>query len=55
MQTGLGLLRDLVAAIIGLLILFGVNLTDAQVGGLLLVLTTAGAFGTWAYKAAKSE
>ena len=36
METGLGLLRDIVAA------------------GILLLVTTLGAFGTWAYNARKA-
>lgn len=53
MQTGLGLLRDLVAATLALAILFGAELSDDQVAGVLLLVTTAGAFGTWAYSARK--
>jgi hypothetical protein len=49
--TVLGLIRDLVSAIIGLLILFGVGLSDDQIAGILLVVTTAGALGSWAYLA----
>jgi hypothetical protein len=49
--TALGLLRDLVAAVIGLLILFGVGLSDDQVAGILLVVSTAGALGAWLYLA----
>ena len=51
---GLGLIRDLVAAIVGLLILFGVDLTNDQVAGILLVVATAGALGSWIYQMRKS-
>jgi hypothetical protein len=51
MQTGIGLLRDVFAAALALAILFGVGFSDDQVAGLLLLFTTAGAFGTWAYGA----
>lgn len=47
--TLLGLVRDLCAAVVGLLILFGVNLSDDQVAGILLVVTTAGALGSWTF------
>lgn len=39
----IGYIRDLVAAIVGLAILFGVNWTDQQSAGILLVVTTGGA------------
>lgn len=54
-QTGIGLLRDVIAAAIALLILFGVSITDKQVAGILLLFTTVGAFGTWAYGAYKAR
>ena len=54
METGLGLLRDIVAAALALLIAFGVHLADNQVAGILLLVTTLGAFGTWAYNARKA-
>lgn len=47
--TGIGLLRDAIAATLGLLILFGVELSDAQIAGILLVVTTFAALGTWLY------
>jgi hypothetical protein len=47
--TGIGLLRDATAATLGLLILFGVDLTDAQISGVLLVVTTFAALGTWLF------
>lgn len=49
--TVLGLIRDLIAAIIGLLILFGVNISDDQIAGILLVVSTAGALGGWLFLA----
>lgn len=55
MKTAIGLFRDFVAAILGLLILFGVSLTDAQVAGLLLVVTTGAALGTYLYGAWKAR
>jgi hypothetical protein len=57
-ETGLGLLRDLVVAIIGLIALFGVDISNEQTGGILLLVATAGAFGVWAfnsYQNAKKE
>lgn len=45
----LGYARDLIAAVIGLAILFGAGFTDAQVTGLLLVVSTAGALATYVY------
>lgn len=52
--TLIGLLRDFVAACIGLLILFGVDITQDQVAGILLVLTTGSALGAWLYARRKS-
>lgn len=52
MDTGatlIGLIRDAVAAVIGLAILFGVNWSDDQVAGILLVVTTVGALVSWLY------
>lgn len=45
----IGLIRDVVAAVIGLAILFGVSWSDEQVAGILLVVTTVGALASWAY------
>lgn len=53
METGLGLLRDVIAAILALGILFGLSFSDEQVAGILLLVSTLGAFGTWAWKARK--
>lgn len=46
--TFLGLVRDFVAAVLGLAILFGVGWSDEQVAGILLVVSTALALGTYA-------
>jgi hypothetical protein len=53
-KTAIGLLRDFMAAVLGLLILFGVDLTDEQIAGLLLVVTTGAAFGSYVYDQFKS-
>lgn len=45
----IGLVRDVVVAAIGLAILFGANFTDEQVAGILLLITTVGALGSWLY------
>ncbi len=50
-----GYLRDLVAAVLGCALLFGLKLDNQQIGGILLVVTTAVAFGTYLYKARKGE
>lgn len=49
MITGIGLLRDVVAAVLGVAILFGANFSNDQIAGVLLVVTTLGALGTWAW------
>lgn len=49
LKVGLGLLRDVVAASLALAILFGLKLSDDQIAGILLLVTTLGAFGTWVY------
>lgn len=46
----LGYIRDLAAAVIGLLILFNVPISEDQIAGILLVLTTAGAFGSYLWR-----
>lgn len=51
MKNAIGYFRDLVAAVLGLLILFGVDLTDAQLAGVLLVVSTGGAFGAYVWAA----
>ena len=50
-ETGLGLLRDLVVAVIGVIALFGIDISNEQTGGILLLVSVAGAFSVWAYKA----
>jgi hypothetical protein len=47
--TLLGLLRDVVAAALALAILFNLNISDEQVAGVLLLVTTVGALGAWIY------
>jgi uncharacterized membrane protein YoaK (UPF0700 family) len=54
METFVGLLRDFVAAALGLAILFGANFSDDQVAGILLFVTTVVALGTWLYKSRRS-
>jgi hypothetical protein len=54
-KTAIGLFRDFIAAVLGLLILFGVDLTDEQIAGLLLVVTTGAAFGTYVYDVVQSH
>lgn len=50
MTTLLGLLRDFAAALIGVLILFGVDWTQEQVAGVLLLVTVALALASWVYE-----
>lgn len=45
----LGLIRDLVAAGLALAILFNLNISDEQVAGILMLVTTGGALASWAY------
>jgi hypothetical protein len=47
--TLIGLVRDFIAAALGLAILFGAGFSDEQVAGILLLVSTALALGTWAY------
>ena len=54
-ETGLGLLRDLVVAVIGVIALFGLDISNEQTGGILLLVSVAGAFGVWAFKAYKAN
>lgn len=49
METALGLIRDFLAAAIGLAILFGASFSDDQIAGILLVVTTGVALATYAY------
>lgn len=51
----IGLIRDCVAAVIGLAILFGVSWSDEQVAGILLVVTTVGALASWLYSQRKQN
>lgn len=51
----IGLIRDVVAAVVGLAILFGAGWTDEQVAGILLVVTTVGALGSYAWAQYKAS
>lgn len=55
MEIGIGLLRDFVAAGLGLAILFGANFSDDQIAGILLLLTTLAAVVTWGVKVYKAR
>jgi len=55
METFTGLLRDFVVAVVGVLIIIGVDISDQLLAGILLILTTGLAMGTWAYKAWKAS
>lgn len=58
MDTGatiLGLIRDVVAAALGLAILFNLNISDEQIAGVLVLVTTVGALASWAYNARKAS
>lgn len=50
MTTLIGLVRDFIAATLGLAIVFGVSLSDEQEAGILLVASTGLALGTFVYK-----
>jgi len=50
MTTALGLLRDFVAAALAVAILFGANISDDQVAGVLLLTVTGAALGSYAVK-----
>lgn len=47
--TLIGLIRDVIAAALGLAILFNLDISDEQIAGVLVLVTTVGALGTWAY------
>lgn len=51
---GLGLLRDVVAAALGLAILFNLNISDEQIAGVLMLITTVGAFASWFFLVRKT-
>jgi UDP-N-acetylmuramyl pentapeptide phosphotransferase/UDP-N-acetylglucosamine-1-phosphate transferase len=55
MTTFIGLLRDLVAAVLGVLIVFHVGISNDQESGILLVVTTGAALGLWLYNRRKSS
>lgn len=50
----IGYVRDLVAACLGLYLLFGGELNQEQIAGILLVVTTASALGTHIYDRVRS-
>lgn len=51
METFTGLLRDLIVAVVGLLIVFDVAISEEMLAGILLVVSTALALGTFAFTA----
>jgi hypothetical protein len=58
MDTGatlIGLVRDVIAAALGLAILFNLNISDEQIAGVLLLVTTIGALATWAYNVWRAQ
>lgn len=57
MNTGatlIGLIRDVFAAALALAILFNLDISDEQIAGILLLVTTVGALAAWAYNQRKS-
>jgi len=46
-STSLGLVRDFIAAALGLAILFGADFSDEQVAGILLFVSTGLALGSY--------
>lgn len=48
-QTLLGYIRDFVVAVIALLIIFGVEISEDAIAGILLLVTTAFALGSYIY------
>lgn len=58
MNTGttlIGLIRDVIAAALALAILFNLDISDEQIAGILLLVTTVGALATWAYNVWRSS
>ena len=53
--TLIGLIRDLVAAALGLAILFNLDISDEQIAGVLVLVTTVGALASWGYNAWKAS
>lgn len=47
MTTFLGLLRDLIAAVVVVLLLFGITITEQQVAAIVQLLAVLLALGTW--------
>lgn len=50
-----GLVRDFVVAALGVLILAGASISDDLVAGILLLVTTGLALGTYGYQAYKAR
>lgn len=50
-----GLVRDFVAALVGLAILFNAPITEDQKTGITLVVLTALALGTWVYRSFRAS
>lgn len=48
--TLIGLLRDFVAAALAVALLFGITITQEQIGGILLLVVTGGALATYVYQ-----
>lgn len=48
-STLLGLIRDVVVAIIGILILAGADISNDMIAGILLLVSTVFALGSWIY------
>lgn len=51
MTTLTGLLRDLVVAVFGVLLIFGISSSQEQVAAVVALVAAGLAFGTWLYKA----
>jgi hypothetical protein len=51
----LGYVRDFAAAAVGLAILFGANFSDEQIAGILLLVTTGTALGSYLWGQYKKE
>jgi hypothetical protein len=54
-QVITGLLRDFIVAVVGVMILVGVNISDSLLAGLLVVLSTGVALGTYIYNEYKAS
>jgi hypothetical protein len=49
METALGLIRDFLVAAFGVALLFGVSVTQEQIGAIITLVSVAVALGTYAY------